>query len=125
MKKIIYALSVSLLIICFALPLASCSQPSSINFVYGEKDIHQSITDEESQTIAEIFQNKERFDTIPSNGFDDQISVYIDGKLYDVATDGFTRIKDVSQNMYFNVSESELNTIHGIFEKYGGSFPCE
>jgi len=95
-----------------------------LRFVYGEENIFQVLTPEEAEQVAEIFDQKILLTDSPSCGFDEDISITIDGQVFAVARDNCGIIQHCDSGRYFPVSEEDISFIHDLFEQYGGDFPC-
>ena len=113
-----------------AVLLVSCTKTITVpetnavlTFKYGDCDVVVELSAEESETIRNIFNNKRSYQDNPSCGFTENVSVRFDDSVFCVARDNCSTIK--YQGRYFSISDDERETINNIFEKRGGSFPCE
>ena len=96
-----------------------------INYENGTVSVNESLTKEEISLISDIFEDKELYSDKPSCGFSDEISIVInDGQTFCIARDTCAIIYLKEKNLYFSVSEKDIELIHGIFENHGGKFPC-
>lgn len=95
---------------------------AKIVYKYDDKNINESLNEDESLIIKDIFNGKELFYDNPSCGFNANISLSFDNKTFMIACDGCSIIK--YNNKYFNVSDSQIEQIHNIMQKYGAKFPC-
>lgn len=99
----------------------------TLTFIYGGKDIHTALSDEEAEKVIAILDGN-IYDPVsagvPSCGFDKDISFTVDGRVYAIACDTCNCIQDLGNEKFFTVSEEEIEYIHTLFEHYGGSFPC-
>ncbi len=127
MKKIIIAVA----LILAMLLLVSCESKKTEEAVsakllfnpYGE-GISVTLTPEESARVAEIIKSAE---VLPPGqmltcGFSTSVSITIDDVTYCIGCDGCGSLQ--LGLLYFNISDSDADEIHAIFEKYGGRFPC-
>lgn len=117
--------------IFFILILCSCGKVSvdknqnvQLVYKYAGTAVDVQLSEQESETIFDIFDGKELFFDNPSCGFDENISLKIDGKMYCPACDKCGTVKDCSSGQYFNISQSERDAIEKIFSTHGGHFPC-
>ena len=105
--------------------LSFCGDGEAVlRFVYGEDSISQVLTPEEVEQVAEIFDQEILLTDSPSCGFDEDISITIDGQVFAVARDNCGIIQHCDSGRYFSVSEEDIAFIHALFEQYGGDFPC-
>lgn len=122
------------LVFIMLLTLCGCSKTSikadqdvTLNFVFGGHDIHVTLTEEETKKVIGILDGN-IYDPIasgvPSCGFDKDISLTVGSQSYAIARDTCSTIQDLGNLRYFNVTQAEIDYIHALFEKYGGSFPC-
>ena len=129
-KKYYIVLVILLLMIPFMMFLSACNNTTNIstdsigqlNYNYNNKHISVTLTNSESNTIKDMFNNKELYFDEPSCGFDKNISIKFENDYYCIACDscGVIKIGD----KYFNISNSDRSKIEEIFKKYGGKFPC-
>ena len=117
--------------VCIVMSLCSCSvvlsdksQPVELVFHYNESSVDAQLTEQDSKAVYEMFDGKELYFDEPSCGFDENISLRINGRAYCPACDSCCTVKDCGSGMYFTISQSERNTIERIFRKHGGYFPC-
>ena len=108
--------------------LGGCSQEPEVELTfvcYGE-DIHVKLEGEEAQKVAQILDNKvyDLFFGIPACGFDKDVSIRVNGRIYAIARDTCNNGLDYGNLRFFSVSEQDMEYIHSLFEKYGGYFPC-
>ena len=115
----------------FILILCSCGKVSvdknqtvQLVYKYTDANVDVQLSKQESETILDIFDGKELFSDNPSCGFDENISLRFDGRIYCPACDTCCTVKDCSSGQYFTVSRSERDTIEKIFNTHGGHFPC-
>ncbi len=111
--------------------LASCSRVSvssdvlaELTFKYGDISVSATLTKEESEQLSNIVNGKALYAGDPSCSFDVNISFRVGDRVFCPACDSCGKVKDCKTGKYFNISEAERETIEGIFEKYGGHFPC-
>lgn len=120
-----------LVCVCLVLSLCSCGIVTVDEYVtvklvyrYDYVDVETQLTQQESEKICDIFNGKVLLSDNPSCGFDENISLIINNKVYSPACDDCCIVKDCSSGKYFNISRSERDTIEEIFVAYGGHFPC-
>ena len=134
MKKVVQIFISCLLVISLALVLFSCSKSSvrsgsavQLNFKVHDHDIEATLTEEEAARVIEILSGKS-YDSfaegIPSCGFDPAVSFRIDGRIYAIAMDTCGTVRDYGNLRFIHLTDEEIDYIHRLFEKYGGSFPC-
>lgn len=103
------------------------SAPVTLDFVYEEKNIHVTLTDEEAAKVIEIL-NGNTYDPIllgyPSCGFSKDVALKVGNRRFSIASDTCNCIFDASRFHYFDIPEEEMDYIHSLIEKYGGYFPC-
>ena len=131
MKKLIITL-VSIVLV-FGL-LSMCNVTCAIHFImplagnariiyktYGS-NIDAPLTREDAEEIKNIVNGKLLYYDSPSCGFDEKVAVSLNGRLLMPACDTCPTLK--YKNKYMSVSKEQIATIHQIFAKYGGTFPC-
>ena len=130
MKRYI-ALVTSLLL--FALIIFSFSSCATVEigqgeivavFKYGDADITQTLSDEDSKTVKDIFKGKNLFSDSPSCGFSKNVALIIDGNTYCIACDTCGTIYYAEKDKYFNLSDKENETVRNLLNEYGFTFPC-
>lgn len=130
MKRFLSILTVLFLLIS----ICGCSQTSvskdsdvTLTYIYGDKDIHVTLEDDEAEKVIEILDGNE-YDPIssgiPSCGFDRNVSLKVGGRTFAIACDTCNCIQDLGRLRYFTIPQEDIQYIHSLFEKYGGSFPC-
>lgn len=124
-------ISLFLVIICLIFSLSSCvfvniDKNSSVEliYLYDDVDVDTQLSKEESKEIIEIFSGKVLLPDNPSCGFDENVSLRINEKIYSPACDDCCIVKDWSSGKYFSISRSQRDTIEEIFSTHGGHFPC-
>lgn len=95
-----------------------------LRFVYGDKGISQPLTPEEAGQVASILDHEILLPDSPSCGFDENISISMDGQVFALARDGCGIIQHCDSGRYLFVSDKEISAIHALFARYGGYFPC-
>lgn len=126
---------VVLLILIIIFSLYACSktrvagnQDVTLLFIYEDKNITATLTDEEAAKVIEILNGKTYDPTIllgsPSCGFWEDVALKVGERTFSIASDGCSCIRDGSNRMYFDIPEEDMAYIHALFEKYGGYFPC-
>jgi uncharacterized protein YceK len=109
---------------CSNVEVSSNREGTAIFKVF-DKDIEAEMSEEDTKTLAEIFNGKDiysSFSSVPSCGFSNDVSVKIGTKTFCFAMDGCSTIR-VGLS-FFDVSEEENEGIKAILEKYGFHFPC-
>ena len=94
----------------------------AIDYQYGDVNIYEELSADETAQLAEIVNGKTTFYDSPSCGFDDHIAFIVGGKRFSVACDTCPTIK--YHGKYIHVSDSEIETVHRIMEAHGANFPC-
>jgi hypothetical protein len=124
-----------LLVLAMLLALNFCSktrvaadQNVTLLFIYEDKNITATLTDEEAAKVIEILNGNTYDPTIlfgsPSCGFWDNVALKVGERTFSIAGDGCNCIRDLGNLMYFDIPEEDMAYIHSLFEKYGGYFPC-
>ncbi len=93
-----------------------------LTYIYDNKNINTELTDEESNTIRQMFNGKELYNDSPSCGFSENISIRFGNYTYCIANDRCGVIKVGFQ--YFNISDNERDELEKILKSYGADFPC-
>lgn len=130
MKRFLSILTILLLLVS----ICGCSQTSvsngsdvTLTFIYGDKDIRVTLEEDEAEKVIEILDGNE-YDPIssgiPSCGFDGNVSLKVGGRTFAIACDTCNCIQDLGCLRYFTIPQEDIQYIHSLFEKYGGSFPC-
>jgi hypothetical protein len=124
----------AVILLCLVLSLCGCTKTSvkanakvTLNYIYGEKNIIVTLPDDEAQKVIKILDGNSYdpvFSGTPSCGFNKNISLTVDKRVYAIACDTCPAIQDLHNMRYFSVSQEEIDYIHRLFEKYGGDFPC-
>ena len=114
--------------------LCSCSKTSvnknaavTLKFVYADENINITLTDEEAANVTSILDGKRYMPLssgIPSCGFNQNISLKVGNRVFAIACDTCNTIQDLGNLRFFSISEEDNAYIRGLFEKYGGYFPC-
>lgn len=114
-----------------SLALLSCAKVSvkhdvsaTLNFVCGDKNITEALTEEESEQIKAIFNGKALYSDSPSCAFSENVSIALGDRVFAIACDDCNIVKDCTSGKFFSVSESEKEIIIGVFKNHGGYFPC-
>ena len=129
--KRVFCLTILLLLL---LSLSGCATTQleagaavELHFVYGDKEIHATLTSEEAAQVIEILDGRTYssiWDGTPSCGFDVNIRLTVNGHSYAIACDTCRFVQDLDNLRYFSVSQEGIDYIHALFETYGGHFPC-
>ncbi len=125
---------ISAFLVLVALFLCGCTQTSVsegedvvLTFVYMEADIRVTLETEEAEKVISILDGND-YDSIgsgiPSCGFDENISLTVDGRVFAVACDTCNYLQDMGNYRYFSIPKEDMAYIHSLFQKYGGYFPC-
>ncbi len=107
--------------------------PTSINlslhneaefvFIYGDKNIREKVSVEDTQILKDIFHGKHKlFWDNPSCGFNTNVSVRFGNHIFSPACDNCETVK--YRNKYFYLSDKEMRQVRRIMRKYGAYFPC-
>ena len=127
MKRIlVFVLMTFLLLILCSCGKVTVDKNQSVQLIYkyAGASVDVQLSEQESDKITNIFDGKELFFDNPSCGFDENVSLRVNGKTYCPACDTCCTVKDCSSGQFFTVSQSERDTIEEIFETHGGHFPC-
>ena len=97
----------------------------TVVFKYGEADISKKLSDEDLNTIKNIFNNKKLYKDSPSCGFSENIAVVLDGtQIFCIACDNCPIIYYKNEGLYFKISDQENELLRNILTRYGFHFPC-
>ena len=112
---------------CFKTRVAA-DQDVTLLFIYEDKNITATLTDEEAAKVIEIL-NGNTYDPLfligyPSCGFWNTVALKVGDRTFSIASDTCNCIRDLGNLMYFDIPEEDMAYIHSLFEKYGGYFPC-
>lgn len=94
-----------------------------LTYISTEKNIHKEINADDTGFIISAFSNKDLYKNIPTGTFSDNLSIEIDGNFYNIECTNGDRVKDVSADKCFSLSNQESTRLRSIFEAYGGTFP--
>lgn len=128
-------LRIILLILVIVFSLYACSktriaadQDVTLLFIYEDKNITATLTDEDAAKVIEILNGNTYDPTIlfgsPSCGFWDNVALKVGDRTFSIASDGCNCIRDGCNRMHFDIPEADMAYIHSLFERYGGYFPC-
>ncbi len=99
----------------------------TLNFVYGDKNIHVTLNKEEADKVITILDGK-AYDPVsagvPSCGFDKNISLKVGDQSFAIACDTCNYVQDLGNLRFFSISKEDMAYIHALYETYGGYFPC-
>ena len=123
-----------LMILVVLVSICGCSKTSvnknaavTLTFIYGEKNICVTLADDEAEKVIDIL-NGNRYNSIssgfPSCGFDKNVSLKVDDRIFAIACDTCNCILDLGNLRYFDIPAEDMEYIHSLFETYGGYFPC-
>jgi hypothetical protein len=136
MKRYLVISAVALLIILvigggWLLMKSNRNNMSTINngrvrFEYGDEDILTDLSEEDLNTIKEIFDNKKLYKDNPSCGFSESIAVLLndDSQIFCIARDTCPIIYSKNEGLYFKISDEENTLLRNLLIKYGFYFPC-
>ena len=82
------------------------------------------VENEDANIVSEVFKGKTLFSDSPSCGFSENVALIIDGNTYCIACDTCGKIYSVKDDKYFNLDDSENETIRNLLCEYGFKFPC-
>ncbi len=131
MKRLLAVLLI--LVILFSLYACSktrvnANQDVTLLFIYDDKNITATLTDEEAAKVIEILNGNTYDPTFligsPSCGFWNTVALKVGDRTFSIASDTCNCIRDLGNLRYFDIPEEEMAYIHSLFEKYGGYFPC-
>lgn len=124
------------LCIIFVLVLSVCgctktnlntSADVTLTFIYGEENICIALEEEESKAVIDILNGNNYAPLssgIPSCGFNKDISLNVEGRVFAIACDTCNCVQDLGNLRFFDIPAKDMAYIHSLFEKYGGYFPC-
>ena len=95
-----------------------------LTYKYSDKNICVNLSNEDSQILKAIFNNKKLYSDNPSCGFTPNISIRFGDDVFSIACDNCPIIRLDNKNKYLKVSSEERETINKIFDKFGAKFPC-
>ncbi len=98
------------------------AERASLTYIYNDKAISKSLSNEETEALKNLFNNKRLYSDNPSCGFTENVSICFDALVFCIACDDCPIVK--LGNSFFKISKNDRETVDQIFEKYGGSFPC-
>ena len=130
MKRCITFTILLLLMVSMIFSFASCSKVEVVDdemvaiFRYGDVDITQSITHEDSEAVKKMFNKKNLYSDSPSCGFSENVALIIGDDTYCIACDNCGIIYSVNEDKYFNLSDQENETLRKLLGEYGFTFPC-
>jgi uncharacterized membrane protein len=96
---------------------------ASIVYNYKDKNINQTLSNEEALTVYDIFNRKTLYAGNPSCGFTDNISIRFEDMIFCPAEDGCAIVMLQNKNKYFNITKNEQQEIKEIFFRHGGTLP--
>lgn len=100
------------------------SDSAVLVYKYNDKDIHETLTKEESAIFKKMFNHKWLGHDMPSCGSDPDISIRFGEEIFMPDLDGHNGIGTKDSELYFGISDSERKTLNKIFKKYGATFPA-
>ena len=114
-------------IFCILIVLCSCSNttkikkdsPITLKYIYEGINITETLDDEEREKVYSILNNKSYIMT-PACPFENNISFEIDGNIFAVACDDCDTIKDVTNNKFIQIGDSNMQYLRSLFKKYAG-----
>ena len=123
-----------LMILVMLVSICGCSKTSVnknadviLTFAYGGDNIRVTLEDDEAEKVIDILNEKNYdpiFSGVPSCGFDKNISLKVENRVFAIACDTCNCIQDLGNLRYFDIPKEDMEYIHSLFEKYGGYFPC-
>ena len=99
----------------------------TLTFHYEEENISVTLEANEAERVSAILDGNHYdplFYSIPSCGFDENISLKVGNRIFAIACDTCSCIQDLGNQRYFEIPAEDMEYIHSLFEKYGGYFPC-
>ena len=127
MKRILICVLAAFLL----LTLCSCGKVSvntdrtvRLVYKYDSASVDVNLSEQESNMILSIFDGKELYFDNPSCGFDKNVSLRVNGRIFCPACDTCCTVKDCGTGQFFKITQAERDTIERIFVIYGGHFPC-
>lgn len=97
-----------------------------VRFEYGDENILTDLSEEDLNTIREIFDDKKLYKDNPSCGFSESIAVLLndDSQIFCIACDTCPIIYNKNEGLYFKLSDEENILLRNLLKKYGFYFPC-
>ena len=124
MKKTVF----TIVIVTIMIMLCGCARTKidknsdvKLTFIYEDQNLNATLDDSDAKKIISILDGN-RYTGATACYFDENISFNIDDEIFAVACDGCRVIKDISNQKYFWVSDSDMKYIRSVFEKHGGHF---
>lgn len=98
---------------------------ATLKFIYADREIVQVLDADDTAKIAEMFSSRiaDR-SSIPSCGFDEDISITFGDRVFAIAGDDCPVVKDCAKDSHFYITEADKAYLVSLFEEYGGFFPC-
>lgn len=94
-------------------------------FKYNEYNISQPLSEQDLDSIIEIFNNKSLYRDNPSCGFTEDVSIqFNESETFCIACDNCPVIYWKNKNRYLGLSDDENSSLRDILKKYGYVFPC-
>ena len=88
--------------------------------IYDPLDIDVKLEGEEAEKIIAIVNYSLSYSDFgtPACGFAEGYSIKVGDQLFALPWDGCNTLKDVNNNKYLDVSESDMEYIHSLIDKY-------
>lgn len=125
-------ISAIILSVILLLSVAGCaktkisdSSQATLKFIYADKEIVQVLDADDTSKIAEMFSGKALDgSSIPSCGFDEDISITFGNQIFAITCDDCAVVKDCTNDKYFDITNADKDYLVSLFEEYGGFFSC-
>lgn len=133
-KAVIYLGIIFVLILVVCTIFILCSKKTDMSFVksgtaifkYNKYNTSQPLSDQDLDSIIEIFNNKSLYRDNPSCGFTEDVSIqFNESETFCIACDTCPVIYWKNKDRYLGLSDYENSALRDILGKYGFTFPCE
>ena len=97
----------------------------SVTFVYDDINISKKLSDEDLNTLIELFDNKKLYKDNLTCGFSKNIAVIFDeSEIFCIACDECPIIYYWNSEQFFKLTSQENELLRSILTRYGFYFPC-
>ncbi len=94
-------------------------------FVYNEKNIDKTMSENDMDTLKNMFNGKSTIGGEPRCGFNDSIAVVFNGdKFFLIANDDCGSVYYKNEDIYFTLNDKENAQMREILKRYGFEWPC-
>lgn len=99
-----------------------------VTYCYGGITFEEPLTQEQLTAVLQIIDGKkmspQSITGIPNCPFSEDIAIILGERRFLLACDTCDIMQDGETKRYFEISESERQTLEAIFTAHGGTFPC-